>query len=101
MLLATATFSSMATDNYVNLLGEAVPPTTASRTITIHADAAYVNATGGEIVKFVVDNKTFTWDFDTAGNISEIDPNKIAPPGVVNHMVNVYVARDPTYLGGV
>ena len=99
LMLTITTLCSCAADNHAKLLGDAVEPSAASKTITIGSDTAYVNVTRGDIVKFVVGDKTFGWHFDGAGTVSEIDLNNIAPPGVLNHVVKVYIKRDPAYNG--
>jgi hypothetical protein len=58
-----------------------------------------VNVTGGEIVKFVADGKSFAWNFDAAEYLAPFDLNLIAPPGTLDHKVMVYVAPNPFYLG--
>ena len=83
-----------------NFYGEPAPASAADRTVVINHDTAYVNVTGGDVVKFVVHGKTYTWNFDTANNISVVDLNSLIPDGSLHHMVKVYVARDPTYEGG-
>jgi hypothetical protein len=99
LMLATATLPSFADDNHVSLLGGATEPSAASLTITIGPNTAYVNVTRGDIVKFVVGDKSFAWSFDGASTISEIDLNNIAPPGILNHLVKVYVKRNTIYDG--
>ena len=44
----------------LDLLGDSVSLNTAQRTILITPDTKYVNVTGGEIVKFVSGEKSFT-----------------------------------------
>ncbi|MDR3481475.1 MAG: CzcE family metal-binding protein [Burkholderiaceae bacterium] len=97
VMLAAATLPAVAGNN---LLGDRVEPTAASRTVVIGADTAYVNVTGGDVVKFVVGDKTFAWAFNGPSNIGEIDLNKIAPAGALDHAVKVYVARNVTTDGG-
>ena len=81
----------------IALLGDPAPPATATRTIAIHPDTRYVNVTGGEIVKFTVGDKSFTWNFN--GRPGSFDLNVIAPPGVMDHRVIAYVAQNPMYGG--
>jgi hypothetical protein len=100
LLLSGTALSLTAQAQPADLLGEAVPASGAQQTIVVGPDTHYVNVTGGDIVKFVVGDKSFTWDFDTAGNIGSFDLSKVAPAGTFDHKVMVYVARDPTYAGG-
>jgi len=82
-----------------DLYGEAAPNTAAERTVVIDHDTQYVNVTGGDVVRFVVHGQDFTWNFDTAANIGEVDLNKLLPSGLLHHTVKVYVERDPDYDG--
>lgn len=92
---AVAILSSCASDGRADLLGDAATGTDASRTISIGPNTAYVNVTDGDIVKFIVDDKIFVWNFDGPSNISEIDLNKVAPPGRLNRVVKAYIDRNP------
>lgn len=82
----------------MDLLGEPAPLSAATRAIVITPTTHYVNVTGGEIVKFVVGDKAFAWNFD-----SEFAPafalNLAAPPGMLDHKVMAYVAPNPLYSG--
>ncbi len=82
----------------VDLLGDPVPLTAASRTIVIDPATKYVNVTGGETVKFVVGDKAFAWNFDTQAFVSPFDLSLAAPPGVLDHKVIAYVAPKPLYI---
>ncbi len=83
----------------VKLLGDPVPATATERTIVIQPGTTHVNVTDGDVVKFVIGNQTFAWDFDTGGKHMVFDLERIAPAGTLDHKVLVYVSRDPTYLG--
>ena len=80
----------------IALLGDAALPASATRTIAIYPDTRYVNVTGGEIVKFIVGNQSFAWNFN--GRPSSFDLNAVAPPGVLDHGVKAYVAPNPLYM---
>ena len=80
----------------IALLGDAASPASATRTIAIYPDTRYVNVTGGEIVKFTVGNQSFAWNFN--GRPSSFDLNAVAPPGVLDHGVQAYVAPNPLYI---
>jgi hypothetical protein len=100
LLLTGAAISPMANAEPQSLLGDPVPSSAAERTVVLGPNTAYVNVTGGEVVKFVVGGKAFAWDFDTADGITSFDLSKVAPAGTLDHKVMVYIARDPTYFGG-
>jgi hypothetical protein len=86
-------------NKYVDLLGQPAPVTAAQRTIVINPDTKYVNVEGGQIVKFVVGDKAFAWDFFVARTIGAFDLNAVAPPGMLDHPVRAYVSPDPRYIG--
>ncbi len=100
LLLSGSAISLSAYAERTSLLGDLVPDNAAERTIVLSPDTAYVNVKGGEVVKFIVGNKSFVWDFNTAGNITAFDLNQVAPAGILDHRITAYVARDPTYFGG-
>jgi hypothetical protein len=97
VLLGSTAIYAFAADN--ELLGEAAPPTAATRTVVIDHDTQYVNVTGGDIVKFVVHNKEYVWNFDGADTNNFVDLNKIFPNDGLHHEVKVYIARNPLYTG--
>ena len=101
LVLAAAVLTACATrTNYIALYGQPAPVSAAERTIVITPDTKYVNVTGGETVRFVVGDKSFAWNFFVARTVSNFLLNDVAPPGVLDHPVRVYVAPDPRYLGG-
>jgi hypothetical protein len=71
----------------------------ATRTIVVTDRTKYINVTGGEIIKFVVGDKAFAWNFNAMQEVPAFDLQLIAPHDVVlNHKVLVYVARNPLYM---
>lgn len=100
LISATAALSSCAADSRGELSGNTVASSTATRTIAIEPGTAYVNVDRGDVVRFVVGDKTFTWNFTGPGTISEISLNDVAPVGVLDHPVKVYIKRIPIYDGG-
>lgn len=101
LLLSGVASVCLAAEPDTKLLGDPVPDNgTQQHTVVITPETTHVNVTGGDVVKFVVGDKSFTWDFDTSGNQMAFDLERIAPAGAVDHKVMVYVARDPTYNGG-
>jgi hypothetical protein len=97
--LSLSALSSMAATRR-DLLGETAPAVKADQTITIGPDTSYVNVEGGQIVKFDVGGKSFTWDFDGPDYVSSFDLNRVTPPGVLDHVVTAYISPNPLYLGG-
>lgn len=84
----------------VRLLGDPAPVEAATQTIVIKPETKWVNVTGGDTVKFVVGDKSFAWLFNVATGVRVFDLSRVAPPGVLNHPVDAYVAADPKYIGG-
>jgi Heavy-metal resistance protein CzcE len=100
LALSLAALAGCATRNDpIDLYGYPQPPDAYGRTIVIAPDTRYVNVTGGETVRFVAGDKIFAWNFFVARTVSNFDLNAVAPPGVLDHPVRVYVAPDPRYLG--
>ena len=101
LLLAAACCGACSTPHgmtWQERWGDPVPDSAATKTIVIKPDTSYVNITGGEVVKFVEDGKSFAWNFDgQLGYAFEL--NRVAPPGVLDHRVMAYVDPDPYYNG--
>jgi len=87
-------------------MGAVVPLSGAMRTIPIDAKTKYVNVTAHETVKFVANGTAFAINFRGSSATtfafvpSVFDLNELAPAGVLNHKVKVYVAPDPLYISG-
>jgi hypothetical protein len=94
MLLAT---SLAIAAPRADLLGTPAPSFAAGRTIVLSDNTRYVNVKSGEIVRFMVDGKAFTWNFNGPQDISSGHLNRVTPGGFLNHNVNVYVAPSPWY----
>lgn len=87
-------------DYPIGFLGDPAPLNGATETIAIRPDTKWINVTGGDTVRFVVGEKSFAWTFNVARNVTAFDLRRVAPPGVLDHRVDAYVAPDPKYLGG-
>jgi hypothetical protein len=87
-------------------MGEIVPLSGAMRTIPIDAKTKYVNVTAHETVRFVVNDNAFAINFSGSSATtfafvpSVFDLAQLAPAGVLDHKVTVYVAPDPLYVSG-
>ncbi len=100
VLVMTLTLSACATPpSVVELYGQPALPSAANRTIVITPEMRYVNVEGGQIIRFVVGDKVFAWNFNTAGTVSSFNLNDVAPSGVLTQPVRAYVAPDPKYIG--
>ena len=87
-------------------IGQVVPLSGAMRTIPIDAKTKYVNVTAHETVEFVVNGNAFAINFSGSSATtfafvpSVFDLAQLAPAGVLDHKVTVYVAPDPLYISG-
>ena len=87
-------------------MGEVVPLSGAMRTIPIDAKTKYVNVTAHETIRFVVNDNAFAITFSGSSATtfafvpSVFDLTQLAPAGVLDHKVTVYVAPDPLYISG-
>ncbi len=79
-------------------LGTPVHEGKADRSIVLDAGMKWINVTGGETIKFVVDGKSFLWQFDVYNTSPVFDLDRIAPAGMLGgRAIKVYVAPDPVY----
>jgi heavy-metal resistance protein CzcE len=87
-------------------IGVVVPLSAATRTIPIDAKTKYVNVTAHETVKFLANGIAFAITFNGSSATtfafapSVVDLNQLAPAGILNHRVTVYIAPDPLYIPG-
>ena len=99
--IALSNLTSCAnTPRPVKLLGDPAPASAATQTIVITPTTRAVNVTGGDIVNFIVGDKSFAWTFFVAKGVYSFDLNQIAPAGILDHQVTAYIAPDPRYIGG-
>jgi DNA-binding beta-propeller fold protein YncE len=90
-LIAVASVSAhAAVGDRVDLLGAAVSPAQASRTIAVSSKTPYVNVSYGEVVRFDANGKVFAVKFDGVRDTFKL--NALAPAGALDHDVRVYVA---------
>ncbi|WP_371767909.1 CzcE family metal-binding protein [Massilia sp.] len=82
-------------------LGSAAPVQAAADQVIVITDATrHVNVTGGQTVRFVVGDRTFTWCFQNgSAHVIPFDLQTIAPQGLLRHAVTTYVADNPLYSG--
>ena len=73
--------------------------TSPDRTIVINGNESWIHVTGGKTVRFVAGDQSFDWLFDTFLSSPVFDLSEIAPTGMIDRSVTVYVAPDPLYTG--
>ena len=84
-----------------DLVGTPVPQSAATRTVVITPETRYVNVVGGDIVRFERGGRAFAWAFNVSPIVAMFALNQVAPPGMLDHEVLVYVEPDPRYtIGG-
>jgi hypothetical protein len=83
-----------------NSFGVLAPANAAARQIPIKPDTKWVEVKQGETVQFIINNDTFSWRFNGDNTMSEIDLNKIAPAGMLNQKVEVYIDHLPANYRG-
>lgn len=99
-LLAACTGIGAVTPPRADLGGTRVPPQAATRTIAITPATRSVYVTGGDVVRFVAAGHEFVWDFQVSPIIAVLPLGQIAPPGMLERDVLVYVTPDPLYHEG-
>lgn len=78
-------------------LGSTAQAAAATHTVAITTATQSVNVDQGDVITFMVDGKTFTWQFDTLNPSGNFSLASIAPQGMETHGVRVYVAPNPIY----
>ncbi len=99
MMLYAASLPVIAERKYAELYGSPAAPSAHARTIVIHPDTGYVNVRGGEVIRFVVGDQSFGWNFDVAQTVTTFELNEVAPAGLLDHPVRVYVGLNPRRAG--
>jgi streptogramin lyase len=99
LAVSIAGAATHAAEPRTDLLGDPAPLSMASRSIPIHADTRYVNVKGGDTVQFVVGDKAFAWYFSGPLNVWRFDLRRVAPAGMLDREVLVYVSPNPWLWG--
>ncbi|SRR5260221_5613834 len=95
---ASTAFSEEAGTSLENY-GTSVSGNRVDRTIVVQVDCTYVNVKNGEKVRFVVkqsdgSERSFAWRFDVFPGVNEVAMSKVAPAGLLDHDVRIYVIED-------
>lgn len=82
-----------------DLRGKAVSDSTPVDQVIVITDATrHLNVTGGSTVRFVVGERSFSWNFQNgSAHVVPFDLQQIAPSGLLTHRVVVYVSDNPLY----
>lgn len=89
LTLSAASLTTNAKITEADLLGNAAQPSTAQRTIVIDNKTKWITVKHDEVVRFLSNGQEFAWTFK--GMSSSFDLNKIAPAGVLDRSLRVYV----------
>jgi hypothetical protein len=81
----------------VSLLGQQVEDSAATQSVLIGPDTRWANIESGQIVRFVIGSRTFTWAFNNSQEVTSFDLNRVTPPGLLDHRVTIYLTPDPKY----
>jgi hypothetical protein len=98
LMLAASVAPAIAAPPPPNSLSGTPAADTASQYgIRITPNTRYVNVQGGDVVRFMSGDKSFTWNFD--GRRPTLKLSEIAPDGFLDREVNVYISPNPLYFG--
>lgn len=100
ILAVLGSAAAFAVTPRIDLLGDPATPSAAQRVIVITADTKHVNVRQDEIIKFVIGNKAFVWNFNgPAEVISSFPLKRVAPAGMLDNDVTAYIERNPRSSG--
>src|SRR5882672_315183 len=91
LTLSAAALSAGAATMRTDLLGEPAQASAAVRTLVINGNTKYVNVKHGELIRFVENGREFAWNFDGVAQPQPFDLAQVAPAGILDHSVKVYV----------
>lgn len=100
VLAAGCASPDLARHNSPKLLGDPGEPSPDTLTAVIKPERKSVNVMAGQTVRFVVGDKSFTWNFSGTRYTAPIDLRAIAPAGLIDRQVIIYIWNNPAYLGG-
>lgn len=99
LVMTSACMTPMDQTKRISFLGDAAPVASAGRTVVIKPDTTSVVVTGGDTIAFTTGTTSFAWNFDGPGEYN-FDLALVAPKGMLDHKVMVYVDPDPFVNGG-
>jgi hypothetical protein len=103
MLSLAAPAQAEADSQYRSEFGASIDAGKYDRQIVVSGNTRWVNVNAGEVIRFVVadtagTSAAFTWRFDPFSR-GVADLRQLAPAGMVQRTIKVYIAPDPHYLG--
>ena len=89
LTLLAASLPVTASVTEADMLGKPVQVSAAQRTISIGPKTRWITVERGDVVRFVANGQEFAWTFN--GLASSFDLNRVAPTGVLDRNLKVYV----------
>jgi len=89
LTLSAASLAATATMTESDMLGSPAQAAAAQRTIVIDPKTRWITVERGEVVKFVTSGREFAWAF--RGMASSFDVNRVAPAGILDRDLKVYI----------
>src|ERR1700681_2635842 len=101
MLSLAAPARAESAAQYRSQFGASVDAGKYDREILVTANTRWVNVVAGQVIRFVIADASgatvaFTWHFDTFGG-RVADLSQLAPAGMVQRSIKIYIANDPRY----
>lgn len=99
LTIAATSTAALAGASQSDFRGAAAPAgARADQVVVITNATRHVNVTGGSTVRFVVGERSFSWNFQNgSANVLPFDLQLIAPKGLLEHPVTAYVSDNPLY----
>ena len=89
LILSSASLAVTASVTQADMFGNPAQASAAQRTVSINPKTRWITVERGEVVKFVSKGQEFAWAFN--GLASSFDLNRVAPSGVLDRNLKVYV----------
>ena len=89
LALSAASLAAAATVTESDMLGSPAQASAAQRTIVIDQKTRWITVERGEVVTFKANGRDFAWAFNGMG--SSFDLNRIAPAGILDRDLKVYI----------
>ena len=89
LTLSAASLAVNASMTQADVFGNPAQASAAQRTIVIDAKTRWITVERGDVVKFVANGQEFAWAFN--GLASSFELNRVAPSGVLDRNLKVYV----------
>ncbi len=93
LILSAASLAAAAAVTESDMLGSTAPLSAAQRTVVIDSKTKWVTVERGEVVRFEVNGREFAWAFNSMS--SSFDLNRIAPAGILDRDLKVYIWPNP------